>query len=61
MTAHSTEKLVVRHPETGWAQARRQRGRDVRTCVPAVEGRNGSRESREEHTGSEWNIVRGED
>lgn len=58
MTAHTTEKPVAQHPETGWAEARRLRRKNVRTCLPAVEDRTGPRQ---DHTGSEWNIVRGED
>ncbi|MET8246478.1 hypothetical protein ABZV31_19875 [Streptomyces sp. NPDC005202] len=58
MTAHTSEKSAVHPHETGWAEARRQRGKSVRTCVPAVEDRSGPSA---EHTGPEWNIVRGED
>ncbi|MEV7891527.1 hypothetical protein ACWD3I_23010 [Streptomyces sp. NPDC002817] len=59
MTAHILEKPVARRPETGWARARRLRGRAaVRTCVPAVvdsEGTCGVCPA------GEGNIVRGED
>ncbi|WNM33056.1 hypothetical protein RKE30_23035 [Streptomyces sp. Li-HN-5-11] len=58
MTAHTTEKPVVQRSETGWAQARRLRRKGVRTCLPAIEDRT---DPHEEHTGAEWNIVRGED
>ncbi|WP_405650849.1 hypothetical protein [Streptomyces sp. NBC_00019] len=59
MTAHILEKPVTRRPETGWARARRLRGRaGVRTWVPAVvdsEGTYGVCPA------TEGNIVRGED
>ncbi|MFE9173023.1 hypothetical protein [Streptomyces kebangsaanensis] len=58
MTAHTSEKPAAQHPETGWAEARRPRQESVRTCLPAVEDRTGPPQDR---TGSEWNIVRGED
>ncbi|MEU6008981.1 hypothetical protein [Streptomyces sp. NPDC047453] len=58
MTAHTSEKHHVRHPETGWAQARRPREEGVRTCLPALEDRGGPQQDR---TGNESNIVRGED
>jgi hypothetical protein len=58
VTAQTPEKPVVQHPETGWAEARRLRRRSVRTCLPAVEDCVGPHQ---DHTGSEWNIVRGED
>jgi hypothetical protein len=56
--AHTPEKPVVQHPETGWAEARRLRRKSVRTCLPAVEDRTGPHQDR---TGPEGNIVRGED
>ncbi|MFI2644102.1 hypothetical protein [Streptomyces sp. NPDC018610] len=60
MTAHTVEPPVADSPETGWAQARRQRERGVRTCLPARgEERGGPGQG--ERTGPEWNIVRGED
>ncbi len=46
--------LTVR--ETGWTKARQQRGPAIRTCVPAV-----SPPASRTSTGSEDNIVRGED
>ena len=58
MTAHTREKPAVQRSETGWAKARRLRRKGVRTCLPAVEDCKGRHE---EHTGAEWNIVRGED
>ncbi|MEU6372346.1 hypothetical protein [Streptomyces sp. NPDC046909] len=58
MTAHTTEK-PVRRAETGWARARRLRGRGVlRTYVPAVAETGTTPEAA---PGSEGNIVRGED
>ncbi|MFJ7345557.1 hypothetical protein ACIQU3_35375 [Streptomyces sp. NPDC101110] len=55
----TSEKPVVRQHETGWSKARRLRGKAaVRTCLPAVEDRGTPLTSR---SGSEWNIVRGED
>ncbi|MDL5205556.1 hypothetical protein [Streptomyces sp. ALI-76-A] len=59
MTAQTSEKPVVRRPETGWSRARRLRGgRAPRTCLPAVEDRNAPRTAQ---TGTEGNIFRGED
>ncbi|MFE1249271.1 hypothetical protein [Streptomyces sp. NPDC058735] len=53
------EKPVVRRPETGWSTARRLRGEaPLRTCLPAVEDRPTPGTAR---SGSESNIVRGED
>ncbi|WP_326584752.1 hypothetical protein OG250_40155 [Streptomyces sp. NBC_00487] len=56
MSTHSVEKLVVR--ESGWAKARRRRGKGVRMCLPALPDRDGPR-----MTGAETdsNIVRGDD
>ena len=48
--------LTIR--ETGWTKARQQRGKAIRTCVPAVSP-PASRTSTS--AGSEDNIVRGED
>jgi hypothetical protein len=58
VTAHPTDKPALPNAETGWAKARRQRGRGVRTCLPAIEHR-GSAERRA--APGEDNIVRGED
>ncbi|MFD3841814.1 hypothetical protein ACFWWC_37020 [Streptomyces sp. NPDC058642] len=59
MTAHLFETPVARRPETGWARARRLRGRTVvRTWVPAVVDSDGTYAV---HPGAEGNIVRGED
>ncbi|WP_322724360.1 hypothetical protein [Streptomyces spongiae] len=56
MSTHTVEKLVVR--ETGWAKARRQRGRGLRTCLPALETRSLRRRAGAD---ADSNIVRGED
>jgi hypothetical protein len=37
VSTHTSEKLVVR--ESGWAEARRRRGKGVRLCLPAVADR----------------------
>ncbi|MFI1169734.1 hypothetical protein ACH4UM_40910 [Streptomyces sp. NPDC020801] len=58
MTAHTSEKPLVQRAETGWARARRVRKEGLRTCVPALEDCGGTDR---DHTGPEWNIVRGED
>ncbi|MEU5320247.1 hypothetical protein AB0G67_26375 [Streptomyces sp. NPDC021056] len=59
MTAHMLEKPVARRPETGWARARRLRGRTVvRTWVPAVVDSDGTYAM---GPVAEGNIVRGED
>ncbi|MGY6026649.1 hypothetical protein [Streptomyces spinosirectus] len=59
MTAQTTEKLVIRRPESGWSKARRLRGKGVvRTCIPAVPE---SDATRTDQYGPEENIVRGED
>jgi hypothetical protein len=59
VTAHILEKPVARRPETGWAVARRLRGRAVvRTCVPAVVASDGAYAV---SPAAEGNIVRGED
>ncbi|GAA2278930.1 hypothetical protein GCM10010234_14410 [Streptomyces hawaiiensis] len=55
----TSEKPVVRQYETGWSKARRLRGKAaLRTCLPAVGDRGTPGTVR---SGSEWNIVRGED
>nr|WP_227025694.1 hypothetical protein [Streptomyces fodineus] len=58
MTAHPTDKPALPYAETGWAKARRRRGRGVRTCLPAVQHRGAA-----ERQGAsiQDNIVRGED
>ncbi|MGW3116467.1 hypothetical protein ACWDBW_04810 [Streptomyces sp. NPDC001107] len=54
-----TDKLAIRRPETGWARARRLRGKGVvRTCIPAVLEQG---TTRTDEPGPEGNIVRGED
>ncbi|MFE9836659.1 hypothetical protein ACFYP4_16235 [Streptomyces sp. NPDC005551] len=57
MTADVRNDSSMRRPETGWAEARRGRGSAIRTCVAARAERDG----RQAQTGSDWNIVRGED
>ncbi len=57
MTAEAEKTTTVRRPETGWATARRLRGRRIRTWVRATAEGDQSRERR----GDEWNVVRGED
>lgn len=49
---------TVRRPETGWAKARRLRGREIRTCVRAMaaDGDGGQPKG-----GPEDNIVKGDD
>ncbi|WTX11507.1 hypothetical protein OG303_05400 [Streptomyces sp. NBC_00005] len=59
MTSHTSEKLVIRRPETGWSKARRRRGKGVvRTCVPAVLDQGATRT---DQPAPEGNIVRGDD
>ncbi|MCD9874527.1 hypothetical protein [Streptomyces guryensis] len=59
MTPQTTDKPVIRRPETGWARARRLRGKGVlRTCVPAVLEQG---TTRTDQLCPEGNIVRGED
>ncbi|MEV6949008.1 hypothetical protein AB0N07_45280 [Streptomyces sp. NPDC051172] len=59
MTPHTTDKLAIRRQETGWARARRLRGKGVLgTCIPAVLGQG---TTRTDQPGPEGNIVRGED
>ncbi|WP_343245822.1 hypothetical protein [Streptomyces sp. SID4985] len=55
-TGDTREWASVRVVETGWARARRLRGQRVRTCVAAVVPKDSA-----PRTGTEWNIVRGED
>ncbi|WP_307814857.1 hypothetical protein [Streptomyces sp. DSM 110735] len=55
-TVDTREWASVRVVETGWARARRLRGERVRTCVAAV-----VTEGTPSRTGTEGNIVRGED
>jgi hypothetical protein len=59
VTSQTSEKLVIRRPETGWSKARRLRGKGVlRTCVAAVADEG---TTRTDQLGPEGNIVRGED
>ncbi|MFE7843537.1 hypothetical protein ACFU53_48070 [Streptomyces sp. NPDC057474] len=56
MTTHTVEKLVVR--ESGWAKARRRRGKGVRMCLPALTGRGVLCTA---EAGADSHIVRGDD
>ncbi|MFE2582668.1 hypothetical protein [Streptomyces sp. NPDC059378] len=57
--ANTLESAAGRPSETGWARARRLRGRPVvRTCVPAVDDLGGAAVRQ---PGPDGNIVRGED
>ncbi|BBC36973.1 hypothetical protein SGFS_082670 [Streptomyces graminofaciens] len=56
MSTQTVEKLVVR--ESGWAKARRRRGKGVRTCLPALAVRDGRRTPEAEAVPT---IVRGDD
>ncbi|MEU2617845.1 hypothetical protein ABZ642_06680 [Streptomyces sp. NPDC007157] len=47
----------VRGSETGWAKARRLRGKGIRTWVRATIDGDAGRPRR----GDDWNVVRGED
>ncbi|MGW3210135.1 hypothetical protein [Streptomyces sp. NPDC001135] len=58
VTAHPSEKPALPYAETGWAKARRRRGRGLRTCLPAILER-GTVQRR--GTACEDTIVRGED
>jgi hypothetical protein len=59
VTSEISDKPRPRRPETGWARARRLRGKDpLRTCLPAVD--RGTTSTVPE-PGTEGNIVRGED
>ncbi|MER6082897.1 hypothetical protein [Streptomyces sp. NPDC001833] len=59
MTAEASNPIAVRRhrPETGWARARRLRGRGIRTCMRATLD-NDPGQARQE---DDWNVVRGED
>jgi hypothetical protein len=56
VSTHSVEKLVVR--ESGWAKARRRRGKGVRMCLPALPDKDGTRVP---EAGADTHIVRGDD
>ncbi|GGV39034.1 hypothetical protein [Streptomyces griseoflavus] len=59
MIPEISDKPRLRRPETGWARARRLRGKEpLRTCLPAVER---AVPAPAPDTGPETNIVRGED
>jgi hypothetical protein len=57
VTTDVSTKTTARRPETGWAKARRRRGKGLRTCLPATVDRT----ARQDRVDAEWNIVRGED
>ncbi|MFI6009554.1 hypothetical protein ACIBAG_12105 [Streptomyces sp. NPDC051243] len=59
MIARTAKREALKVRETGWTKARHQRGKAIRTCLPAVEESGGS--TRSARKGAEWNIVRGED
>ncbi|MEV7788174.1 hypothetical protein AB0O72_22720 [Streptomyces sp. NPDC088106] len=63
MTTEISHIPRTRRPETGWARARRLRGKDpLRTCLPAVErGTPSTPSGTGTGTGTEENIVRGDD
>ncbi|WP_215451921.1 MULTISPECIES: hypothetical protein [unclassified Streptomyces] len=56
MSTHTVEKLVVR--ESGWAEARRRRGKGVRLCLPAVTDRERTQAA---GGGPDSHIVKGDD
>ncbi|MFE1285691.1 hypothetical protein [Streptomyces sp. NPDC058751] len=58
MSRRTAEKPALRVAETGWAKARHLPRRSARTCVAAVADESTSTIPR---TGTEWNIVRGDD
>ncbi|MEW2524150.1 hypothetical protein [Streptomyces sp. NPDC047071] len=58
MNARTGKENVLRLHETGWAKARRLRGKRLRTCLPPLPG-EGARSSAQ--VGPEGNIVRGDD
>ncbi|QCX81441.1 hypothetical protein C9F11_39295 [Streptomyces sp. YIM 121038] len=58
MTARTSTENVLRLHETGWAKARRLRGKSVRTCLPPLSD-EGARSST--RVSPEGNIVRGDD
>ncbi|MFI8931578.1 hypothetical protein ACIG3E_28380 [Streptomyces sp. NPDC053474] len=58
MTARTNNEKVLRLHETGWAKARRLRGKSVRTCLPPLPDEDTRSAAR---VGPEGNIVRGDD
>jgi hypothetical protein len=59
VTSEISDEPRPRRAETGWARARRLRGKDaLRTCLPAVDRGTGDPAPT---PGAEANIVRGED
>lgn len=57
VTAEVSTPTVARRPETGWARARRLRGRGIRTCLRPTLDDNAGHMRQED----DWNVVRGED
>ncbi|MGW7424035.1 hypothetical protein ACWGJB_29065 [Streptomyces sp. NPDC054813] len=57
MTMEVIKTSGVRGSETGWAKARRLRGKGIRTWVRATVEGDAGRPRR----GDDWNVVRGED
>ncbi|MGW2958763.1 hypothetical protein ACWDGI_09765 [Streptomyces sp. NPDC001220] len=57
MTMEVMKTGSERVSETGWAKARRLRGKGIRTWVRATIDRDAGRPRR----GDDWNVVRGED
>ncbi|MEV7323124.1 hypothetical protein [Streptomyces sp. NPDC093970] len=57
MTAEASSPTAVRRAETGWARARRLRGRGIRTCLRAKFDQDAG-QPRQDDDGI---IVRGED
>jgi hypothetical protein len=57
VSTHTVEKLVVR--ESGWAEARRRRGKGVRLCLPAVADRKDG--AGVTGAGADAHIVKGDD
>ncbi|MDQ0604591.1 hypothetical protein QF037_008936 [Streptomyces canus] len=57
MTVEVRKTIAASRPETGWARARRLRGRGIRTYVPAtIDDDTGQLRD-----GADGNVVRGED
>ncbi|NUP21010.1 MAG: hypothetical protein HOZ81_34060 [Streptomyces sp.] len=58
MTARTTKRNVLKVSRTGWSKSRTLPGKPIRTCVAAV---SDSSSPAMAHTGTDGNIVRGED
>lgn len=57
MTMEAMKTGSARGSETGWAKARRLRGKGIRTWVRATTDGTAGRP----RSGDDWNVVRGED